>query len=134
MKKVILLSVVSIMFSGVALADSYSFEPVEISKSKANQNIVNVQAQDAQSIKSVTELDAVNNERFQNALLELDSVQVDMRDKLLEYKSQYAEIDAQYNKYKTERKNMKKMIKQSEKRINDIDKYKKNIRNAMTTL
>ena len=133
MKKAISVGLLSLMITTGAMADEFTFEPVEISTpaQKSSQQIVNVQDKDAQFVKNLSAANDANNERFQNALLELDSVQVDMRDKLLEYKSQYAEIDAQYNKYKTERKNMKKMIRQAEKKINNIDKYKKNIRNDM---
>ena len=133
MKRIISAGLLSLMAVTGAMADEFTFEPVEISTptAKSSQNVVNVQDKDAQYMKNLSSVNDANNERFQNALLELDSVQVDMRDKLLEYKSQYAEIDAQYNKYKAERKNMKKMIKQAEKKINNIDKYKKNIRNDM---
>ena len=133
MKKIISAGLISFMVITGALADEFTFEPVEISNQtpKSTQSVVNVQDKDAQSIKNLSAANEANNERFQNALLELDSVQVDMRDKLLEYKSQYAEIDAQYNKYKNERKNMKKLIRQTEKRINNIDRNKKNIRKDM---
>ena len=133
MKKIISAGLISLIAISGAMADEFTFEPVEISSpsTKSSQQVVNVQDKDAQYVKNLSSANEANNERLQNALIELDSVQVDMRDKLLEYKSQYAEIDAQYNKYKNERKNMKKMIREAEKKINNIDKYKKNIRNDM---
>lgn len=132
MKKIISIGIISLMIASGALADEFTFEPVEISSPKATtQNVVNVQDQDAKSLKNINIVSEQNNENFQNALLELDSVQVDLRDKLLEYKNQYAAIDAEYVKYKTERKNMKKIIKETEKKINNIDKSKKIIRNDM---
>lgn len=134
MKKIISLGIMSLMFTGIAMADEFTFEPVEISSTPAasgSKNVVSAQERDVQTIKALSDLSEANNERFQNALLELDSVQVDMRDKLLEYKTQYAEIDAQFQKYKAERTAMKKVIKQTEKRINNIDKRKKAIRKDM---
>ena len=134
MKKIVALCMVSMMMSSLAMAEDFTFEPVEISAPKSTTtsgNVVTAQEEDAQVIKSSSSLGGAQTERFQNALLELDSVQVDMRDKLLEYKNQFAEIDAQYNKYKTERKNMKKLISDTEKKIKNIDKYKNNIRKDM---
>ena len=134
MKKIISLGIMSLMFAGIAMADEFTFEPVEISNTPAasgSKTVVSAQERDVQNIKALSDLSEANNERFQNALLELDSVQVDMRDKLLEYKTQYAEIDAQFQKYKAERTAMKKVIKQTEKRINNIDKRKKAIRKDM---
>ena len=134
MKKFISATILSMMIGTCAMADEFKFEPVEISSTPAattSTGVVSEQDKDLQAIKALSQLSDTNNERFQNALLELDSVQVDMRDKLLEYKTQYAELDAQYNKYKAERKAMKQVVKQTEKRINNIDKRKKAIRKDM---
>ena len=133
MKKIITACFLSLMAVSYAMAEEYSFEPVEISTTPtaASSSVVSEQDSDVQAIKALSTVSEQNSERFQNALLELDSVQVDMRDKLLEYKSQYAELDAQYNKYKTERKAMKKVVRQTEKRINNIDKRKQQIRKDM---
>ena len=101
MKKLVSLSLLSLMLASCAIAEEYTFEPVEISTTPSSSSkAVSAQDKDVQTIKALSEISDSNNERFQNALLELDSVQVDMRDKLLEYKNQYSEIDAQYNKYR----------------------------------
>ncbi len=133
MKKFVSIGLLSLMFTSSAMADEFSFEPVEITTtpSTSASSVVSAQDRDVQSIKTLSELSDANNERFQNALLELDSIQVDMRDQLLDYKNQYAELDAQYHKYKEERAAMKKVVKQTEKRINNIDKRKKAIRKDM---
>ena len=133
MKKIIATGLISIMLGGAALADEFTFEPVEISTptSTTTQNVVNIQDKDAQVLKNISGVNNTNNERFQNALLELDSVQIDLRDKLLEYKTEYEEIDAQYNKYKNERDNMRKVIREAEKKINNIERHKKSIRKDM---
>ena len=132
MKKIIAAGLISIMIGGTALADEFTFEPVEISKSpSSSQNAVKVKDEVNSVQKAISEINSANEERIQNAILELDSVQVDLRDKLMELKAQYEEIDAQYNKYKTERYNMKKIIRQAEKKINNIDRHKENIRKDM---
>ncbi|MBQ7449885.1 hypothetical protein IJS77_00580 [bacterium] len=134
MKKLLLTGLLSIMTTSFVMADEYTFEPVEISTTPtttSSSTVVSEQENDIQTIKGLSAISEQNSERFQNALLELDSVQVDLRDKLLDYKNQYAELDAQYNKYKTERAAMKKIVKQTEKRINNIDKRKKQIRKDM---
>ena len=138
MKKIISLGLVSMMAITGAMADEYTFEPVEISATtpasapatSAPSKVITAQDTDAKILKSNV-VSTEQNERFQNALLELDSVQVDIRDKLLDLKTQYTEIDAEYNKYKTQRAAMKKTIKAAEKRIKNIDKFKKNIRKDM---
>ena len=133
MKKIIAAVLIRIMTVSYAMADEYTFEPVEILKppKSSGSNVVSEQNSDFKHINSMSAIGEKNSEKFQIALLELDSVQVDMRDKLLEYKSQYAEIDAQFNKYKAERNAMKKLIRQTEKRINNIDKRKQQIRKDM---
>ena len=134
MKKVLLTGLIAAMTASFAMADEFTFEPVEITTTPATtstQTVVSEQESDVQAIKGLSVVSEQNSERFQNALLELDSVQVDLRDKLLEYKNQYAELDAQYNKYKDERAAMKKVVKETEKRINNIDKRKKQIRKDM---
>ena len=133
MKKIVSLGLLSLMFASVACADEFNFEPVEISTTPeaSTPAVVSEQDRDVQTIKALSAVSEENNERFQNALLELDSVQVDLRDKLLDYKNQYAELDAQYNKYKAERQAMKKVIAQTEKRIKNIDKRKQAIKKDM---
>ena len=138
MKKIISASILGLMLTTSAFAaDNYSFEPVEISApagntvSPAPATTTVGNPVKAPATNTPTNVDTLQSESFQNALMQLDSAQVDMRDKLLEYKNQFAEIDAQYVKYKTERANMKKTISQTEKKIKNIDRYKKSIRKEM---
>lgn len=133
MQKILAAGLISVMTISFALAEEYTFEPVEIAvpQNIDSSTVVSAQDNDIQAIKALSAVSEQNSEKFQNALLELDSVQVDLRDKLLEYKTQYAELDAQYNKYKTERAAMKKVVNQTEKRIKSIDKRKQQIRKDM---
>ena len=133
MRKILTVGLISIITASFVMAEEFTFEPVEITAPQITDSsaVVSDQDGDIQTIKALSAISEQNSEKFQNALLELDSVQVDMRDKLLDYKTQYAELDAQYNKYKTERAAMKKVVKETEKRIKNIDKRKQQIRKDM---
>ena len=41
---------------------------------------------------------------MQNSILQIDNAQVELRNKLLNYKNNFAEIDSRYNTTKAERK------------------------------
>ena len=85
MRKVILLGILCVMFSGVAFAEDYTFEPVEIPITNT-QNTTLPQAPKEPVTNAQTTAPSTTSEAqeggFQNALLNLDSAQVDMRDKL----------------------------------------------------
>ena len=68
---------------------------------------------------------------MQSAISELDNAQVEVRNELLNYKTKYSEVDAQYNALKTERSNLAKQVKATEKRIKQLDKAKEKIRKNM---
>jgi len=70
-------------------------------------------------------------ENFQNALLQLDSAQVEIRNTLLDKKTKYAEVDSNYKMVKQERDAMKKEVKEYEKRVKSIEKAKEKIRKSM---
>ncbi|MBR6098351.1 hypothetical protein IKP85_01235 [bacterium] len=79
--------------------------------------------------KSVT--DVTGSQNMQGAISQLDNAQVEVRNELLNYKTKYSEIDAQYNKVKAERANLSKQIRACEKKINQLDKAKEKIRKNM---
>ena len=66
--------------------------------------------------------------KMQSAILQLDNAEVDVRNKLLNYRANYAEIDGKYQTTKEERKAAKKKIKQAEKQIKNMESAKKKIR------
>ena len=68
---------------------------------------------------------------FNNALFELDTAQVNIRNQLLEYKAKYQEIDTQYKLIKEQRRVLDKQIKSIEKRIKEIERSKNQIRKTM---
>ena len=95
---------------------------------QANKNITtNIQKQSNLAQDALSE----QSSNFNNALFELDSAQVNLRNELLEYKSKYQEIDTQYQLIKEQRKVLDKQVKAVEKRIKDIEKSKSQIRKTM---
>ncbi len=66
--------------------------------------------------------------KMQNAILQLDNAQTDVRNQLLNYKANYAELDSRYTTTKAERKAAKKKVKQAEKQIKNLEKAKSKIR------
>ena len=75
--------------------------------------------------------DLTGNNKMQNAILQLDNAQVEVRNELLNYKAKYSDVDAQYKLIKSERSALAKQVKATEKRIKQIDKAKEKIRKNM---
>ncbi len=66
--------------------------------------------------------------KMQNAILDLDNAQTELRNQLLNYRTNYTEIDGKYQTTKAERKAAKKKIKQAERKIRNMENAKKKIR------
>lgn len=66
--------------------------------------------------------------KMQNAILDLDNAQTELRNQLLNYKTNYSNIDQKYQITKDERKAAKKKIKQTEKQIKNMENAKTKIR------
>lgn len=73
----------------------------------------------------------IGNNNIQNAILELDNAQVNIRNDLLNYKAKYSDVDAQYKLIKNERNMLNKQVKSIERRIRGIDRAKEKIRRNM---
>jgi len=142
MKKNFILSILALfVVSGVVMANGMVFDPTEYSVTKPATNTTQTTAQ-LQANKNITTniqkqsnlaQDALSEQstNFNNALFELDSAQVNLRNELLEYKSKYQEIDTQYQLIKEQRKVLEKQVKSVEKRIKDIERSKSQIRKTM---
>jgi hypothetical protein len=76
-------------------------------------------------------ISTVGNSNMQNAILELDSAQIEVRDELLNCKTKYSDIEAKYAIIKAERKAVRRQIRTTENRIRRIDSVKENIRRNM---
>ena len=126
MKKVLSLLCI-LMFAGVAFADGDTvFTPLDFS----NGNAVSSGATSA-PVTEVSETEAVGNGNIQNAILQLDNAQVDIRTELQNYRAKYADVDAQYKLIKAERASLNKQVKSIERRIKNIEKAKEKIRKNM---
>ncbi len=69
---------------------------------------------------------------FNNALYELDSAQVNIRNELLDYQAKYQEIDTQYKLLKEQRRVLAEQIREINKKVNSIEKSKNQIRKTMS--
>ena len=148
-KNLFILFSILFMTAGIANANGMVFDPTayptvgEIPVSKENSKATMPQSA-AQlptnttinaGIQSSSNLsqDAVSSQsgNFNNALFELDSAQVNIRNELLEYKAKYQEVDTQYQLIKEQRKVLANQIKSVEKRIKSIERSKEQIRKTM---
>lgn len=138
-KNIIIMSLIMFITSQIALADGIVFDPTEYPK---NPEIDRTQiAPTPEQLRGVPTAknpeDIAKNtisgqsESFNNALFELDSAQVNIRNELLEYKAKYQEIDTQYQLIKNERRILDEQIKTIERRIKEIENSKIRIRKTM---
>ena len=137
MKKILNFAAVlsfSILSANIALADGMVFDPVDYPAPPKNPPIEATSAPQAVSEDATAAEPArvtKENNNLQNALFELDSAQVEIRNNLLEYKSKYTDVDNQYKLIKSERKVLGNQVKDIERKIRDIDKTKEKIRRNM---
>ena len=138
MKKIVLTMAMFATMTGIAMADGNAFTPLNFndtqygnpaptSTTAATSTAKKVATQAASSVEG----DAVGNGNIKNAILQLDNAQVDIRNDLLNCKTKYADVDAQYKLIKTERQALKKQVRTVEKRIKEIDRAKEKIRKNM---
>lgn len=71
------------------------------------------------------------NANLQSAMMQLDSAQVEYRNQLIQYKSEYADIDNSYKLIKEQRAAKAKLVKQTEKKIKNLEATKEKIRKNM---
>ena len=121
--------------TGITYADE-AFTPLNFSDptyTSATESHDIIAAEPVTSNKTVTPAvsNASGNSNMQSAITQLDSAQVEVRNELLKYKTQYSEVDANYNKVKEERADLAKKIKACEKKIKQLDKTKEKIRKNM---
>ena len=125
-----------ITLGGSTFAQNTEFTPLDFSDSSytgSNSSTVIASTAAAQTVtQEETITDITGGKNMQSAITELDSAQVEVRNELLNYKTQYSEVDAKYTTLKTERANLAKQVKSTEKRIKQIDKAKEKIRKNMT--
>ena len=128
MKNIKLLAIMAafVAFSGAAFADGMMFEPVDVNVTPIDKSV-------SSSNNAIDEvlIQPASTEKFQNAILQLDSVQVELRNNYLSYKEKYQQVDAQYQQVKAERKATAKTVRALEKKIKQIENTKAKIRKTM---
>ncbi len=113
--------------STAAFADGSAFTPLNFDDASYSGN----QTTTIAPAQTTNPQDIAGNDKMQNAILQLDNAQVDVRNELLNYKAKYSDVDAQYKLIKAERKALDQQIRAIEKRIKQIDKAKEKIRKNM---
>lgn len=144
LKELIVFSVSAIYLTAPVFADGLVFDPENYNTKKAEVSkptgvYANAPAKTAntkpavntKNVKDITNPATRETNSLQNALFELDSAQVDIRNQLLEERAKYTDIDTQYKLVKEQRKQQKKTIKDAEKKIKQIEKTKTQVRNSM---
>lgn len=148
MKKNILSAVVtgslisSTLFGMVVYAQDMPYEPV-FENVPITESVVTTKAEAVSTMTPVestaqTAKNAVANTaqsiesgNLQSALMQLDSAQVEIRNQLIQYKSEYASLDNQYRTIKDQRAAKAKLVKDTEKKIKSLDQTKEKIRKNM---
>ena len=132
MKRIVLTLGLILAVSGMAFADGNAFTPLNFNDtSNGTTKTTTVSNSGSTQAASTLDGDAVGNGNIQNAIQQLDNAQIDIRNDLLNCKTKYADVDAQYKLIKTERAALKKQVRSIERRIKDIDKAKEKIRKNM---
>jgi len=125
MKRLILSAALIFALSNVAYADGTAFTPLNFNDTSYGNNSSTF-APISQSAE-----EASGNGNIQNAISQLDTAQVDIRNDLINCKTKYADVDAQYKLIKAEREALNKQIKSIEKRIKNLENAKERIRKNM---
>ena len=127
MKKIFLTLGIMIAVSGVVMADGNAFTPLNFNDTQFG----NPKTSATTKVTNSSDPEAIGNSNIQNAIQQLDNAQVDIRNELLNCKTKFADVDAQYKLIKSERNALKKQVRSVEKRIKEIDKAKEKIRKNM---
>lgn len=126
MKKIIVTLGLALSVVGVAYADGNAFTPLNF-----NDTSYGTTSYSSQAASAIAEAEAIGNGNIQNAISQLENAQIDIRNDLLNCKTKFADVDAQYKLIKTERAALKKQIKTIERRIKELDTAKEKIRKNM---
>lgn len=126
--------------SSVKTGSENAADAVKSGVNKATTSFKNVTSGSASSASAPTgttgtatsgNQSGINSSNYNNALFELDSAQVNLRNELLDCKAQYQEIDTQYRLIKEQRRNLADLIRAKEQQIKNIETSKNNIRKTM---
>ncbi len=132
--KILAISLIVMLSAGnVVFAESTQFTPLNFSDSTyvSSNKSNSIASTSTTPVQPTQTVDLTGNKKMQSAISELDNAQVEVRNELLNYRTQYAEVDAKYTAIKNERANLAKQVRATEKRIKQLDKAKEKIRKNM---
>ena len=101
MKRIVLTLGLLAAVNCAAMADGNAFTPLNFNDTQYGSTTTTTTSTKSAPAASSAEGDAVGNGNIQNAILQLDNAQVDIRNDLLNCKTKYADVDAQYKLVKT---------------------------------
>lgn len=144
MKKTLFLSLTAaiVTFSGLpGLTDGLVFDAVDypVSVAAANSSYTTTStpvptvAKTSNSVSvnsSIKTPDDSGQGNLQNAIYQIESAQVELRDKLVEFKAKYSETDNNYRIIKEQRKAQMRDVKNTEKKIKELERTKDKIRKS----
>jgi len=119
-----------------AIANTMPYEPVfetmPISESTQTESSMTKIATSETTTPEIA--NTAENANLQSAMIQLDSAQVEIRNQLIQYKSEYSDLDKSYKLVKQQRAAKAKLIRETERKIKSIESTKQKIRKNMTTL
>lgn len=127
MKRIVLTLGLLAAVNCAAMADGNAFTPLNFNDTQYGSTTTTTTSTKSAPAASSAEGDAVGNGNIQNAILQLDNAQVDIRNDLLNCKTKYADVDAQYKLVKTERKALKNRFLQLRKELKRLIRQKKKL-------
>ena len=129
MKKIFVTLGMTLLVSSAAYADGNAFTPLNFNDTSYGKPVAT--SYSTQAASAIAEAEAIGNGNIQNAISQLENAQIDIRNDLLNCKTKFADVDAQYKLIKSERAALKKQVKTVERRIKEIEKAKERIRKNM---
>ena len=99
MRKIMITLGLALMISNVAYADGNAFTPLNFNDTAYGSSTGIYPA----STNAISEAEAIGNGNIQNAISQLENAQIDIRNDLLNCKTKFADVDAQYKLIKSER-------------------------------
>ncbi|MFA6989889.1 MAG: hypothetical protein WC197_07450 [Candidatus Gastranaerophilaceae bacterium] len=83
---------------------------------------------------AVNDNTGVTSQKLQDALINIEAAQVEMRKNLSVDQQKYSEVDKNFVMVKADRHLLKKKINETKSRLNALEKTKKKIRNEMSSV
>ena len=127
MKKTIMLAGLVLLLNNAAYADGSAFTPLNFNDTSYGSSSMTMPMTSSSAMSD----EAIGNGNIQNAISQLEDAQVDIRNDLMNLKTKFADVDAQYKLIKSERATLKSQMRSVERRIKDIERAKTRIRKNM---